>query len=111
MNSLSICACLMPPPAVIGTYLQLPHEDHLALQYASEQLRDDYDIVHRAVLQSGYALKYASAELQGNREIVKEAVSQDLASAWHTSDWLCQAATRCACRGEHDAVRVNQQCG
>ena len=46
----------------------------MALQYASERLRDNYDIVIKAVEQSGIALQYASYRLRNTREIVLKAI-------------------------------------
>ena len=48
-----------------------------ALEYASEELRNDREIVLAAVSQYAYALEYASEELRNNREIVLAAVSQN----------------------------------
>ena len=48
-----------------------------ALEYASEQLKNEPAVVMRAVAQSGDALQYASRELRDSRDIVMEAVSKD----------------------------------
>ena len=50
-----------------------------ALQFASNERKEDRRIVLEAVKQNGAALQYASAELQGDREIVLEAVKNN---AW-----------------------------
>jgi hypothetical protein len=50
-----------------------------ALQYASEVLRGDREVVMAAVQQNGDALAYASEELKGDREVVMAAVQQN----WH----------------------------
>ena len=59
-----------------------------ALQYASAELQDDWEIVMVAVKQNGNALQYASAELKGDREIVMEAVAQDPKALQYASDEL-----------------------
>jgi hypothetical protein len=51
--------------------------DGLQLQFASERLRDDYNIVLTAVKQNGLALEFASGRLQNNRDIVLAAVKQN----------------------------------
>jgi hypothetical protein len=48
-----------------------------ALEYASEELKRDREVVMEAVKQEGTALQYASEELRGDREVVLEAVKQD----------------------------------
>ena len=45
-----------------------------ALQYASDALRDDAEVVLAAVKMDGVALKFASDELRGDREVVLGAV-------------------------------------
>ena len=47
-----------------------------ALEYASEALQADREIVLEAVRQDGYALEYASGDLQADRDFVLEAVRQ-----------------------------------
>ena len=47
-----------------------------ALQYASEELRGDREVVMTAVSRTGWALRFTSEELRGDREIVMKAVSQ-----------------------------------
>ena len=47
------------------------------LQYASEELKADREIVMGAVKLHGEALRHASAELRGDREIVTEALMHD----------------------------------
>lgn len=42
-----------------------------ALQYASEELKSDREVVLEAVEQSGYALEFASKKLQKDKEILK----------------------------------------
>ena len=45
------------------------HRDGLALQYASETLQNDKEVVLAAVTEYAYALKYASKELQEDPEV------------------------------------------
>lgn len=47
----------------------------LALQYASDDDQNNYDIVIQAVENNGLALQFASPEMQKNRNIVKAAVT------------------------------------
>ncbi|MEI8329309.1 MAG: DUF4116 domain-containing protein, partial [Chlamydiia bacterium] len=65
---------LINRPALVNPILNLPT---LALQYASEQLRDDQDIVLAAVKASGLSLQFASERLQTTIPIVAEALKQD----------------------------------
>ena len=48
-----------------------------ALEFASEELRADKEVVLAAVQQDGQALWGASEELRGNRQVVLAAVQQD----------------------------------
>ncbi|KAG2374728.1 hypothetical protein C9374_010472 [Naegleria lovaniensis] len=57
--------------------LQQVKHDGFALEYASQELRNDREIVLEAVKQNGFALEYASQELRNDREIVLEAVKQN----------------------------------
>jgi CxxC motif-containing protein len=47
------------------------------LHYASNRLKNNYDIVKEAVKNSWFNLRYASEELKNNKEIVTIAVAQD----------------------------------
>ena len=47
-----------------------------ALQFATEALQDDWEVVFAAVQQDGAALTFASKALRGNRSIVLAAVTQ-----------------------------------
>ena len=47
------------------------------LKYASDELRNDRDVVLTAVKQDGWALGWASLELRNNKEVVLTAVRQD----------------------------------
>lgn len=48
-----------------------------ALQYASEILQNDYEIVQRSVQYNGKSLLYASNELKKDRDIVLKAIEQN----------------------------------
>ena len=48
-----------------------------ALQYATEELKGDREIVLAVVSKHGLALQFATEELKGDREIVLAAVSKD----------------------------------
>jgi hypothetical protein len=41
----------------------------LTLQYASEELKNNYDIVKKAVINNGYSLEYANDDLKNNFEL------------------------------------------
>ena len=43
-----------------------------ALQYASDELQADKEVVLMAVKQNGYAINYASEELKNDPEFMKE---------------------------------------
>ena len=53
------------------------------LQYASQELQDDEDVVLAAIENShdGYALQFASERLRGNKEIVLAAIKKEYGSA------------------------------
>ena len=53
------------------------NEDAMALQYASERLKDDKEVVLAAVNQDGWALQYASERLKDDKEVILTAVKQD----------------------------------
>ena len=46
----------------------------LALQYASDRLRNNYEVVMLAVKKNGLALEFASEELKNNSEIIFQAI-------------------------------------
>jgi hypothetical protein len=46
------------------------------LKYAASSIRDDKDIVLRAVSKNGNVVKYASPSLQHDRDVMLMAVSQ-----------------------------------
>ena len=53
------------------------NQNGFALQYATEEQKNDPNIVLAAVKQNGQALMYASYDLKKNPEIVKAAIEQD----------------------------------
>lgn len=60
----------------------------LALQYASEELRGDIDVVQLAVNENGEALQYASLDLKENPIIVRHATDQTMAALAYASPKL-----------------------
>ena len=62
--------------------------DGRALQYATEELKGDHEIVLAAVSNYGQALQYAAEELKGDREIVLAAVSEDGCSLNYATNGL-----------------------
>ena len=59
-----------------------------ALQYTSDDLRSDREVVIAAVKQNGVALEYASRELLSDRDFMLAAVGQDGATLEYASDEL-----------------------
>ena len=57
-----------------------------ALEYASEELRNDKDIVMAAMEQNWRALRYASDELRNDREVVLAAVAYNIRALQYASD-------------------------
>ena len=53
------------------------HQNGVSLEYASQELRGDREVVLAAVHQNGVALEYASEELRTDREVVLAAVRQN----------------------------------
>ena len=53
--------------------LRAVEDDGMALEYASEELKGDREVVMAAVKQTGWALQYASKELKGDKEFMKSA--------------------------------------
>jgi len=51
-------------------------QDGCALEFASDELRNDKEVVLVAVTQWGYALKYASAALRNDKEVALKAVAR-----------------------------------
>lgn len=54
-------------------FLKALQQDGLVLVHASDELRNDREVVLTAIRQNGLALKYASAELQADEEMVRVA--------------------------------------
>ena len=57
-----------------------------ALEYASEELRDNYDFMMAAVKRDGFALEYANEELRNNSDIVIVAVKQNWQALRYASE-------------------------
>ncbi len=57
--------------------LKVVAEKGLALEYCTEELRNNFEVVMAAVTQCGEALRYASLELRNNVDIAKMAVMQN----------------------------------
>ncbi len=68
--------------------LQAVTKNGLALQYASDKLKDDREIVLAAVTKWAGALQYASDKLNDDREIVLVAVTNDGSALEYASDEL-----------------------
>ena len=49
----------------------------MALQYTSNEMQKDKEVVLVAVAQHGQALRYASDDLQKDKEVVLTAIRQD----------------------------------
>ena len=56
-----------------------------ALQYASDDMKNNYDIVLEAVKQNGRALQHASDNIKNNYDIVLAALNQDAYALQHAS--------------------------
>ena len=63
-------------------------EDGLALEYASDELETDQQVVLATVKQNGLALKFASDELKTDQQVVLEAVKQTGLAVKFASDHL-----------------------
>jgi hypothetical protein len=63
-------------------------KDGCVFTCASEELKNDREVVLAAVNQQGCALRYASNEFRNDREIVIAAVNRDGCALWHVSDEL-----------------------
>jgi hypothetical protein len=66
------------------------------IKYASEELKNDKEVVLEALTRDGCSLFYVSKELQNNREVVLEAVKQDGRSLFFASKEL-QELRNCTC--------------
>ena len=63
-------------------------QNGMALQWAPETLRNDKNIVKAAVQQNGMALQWAPEILKNNKEIVMEAIQQDgFALTWASKEF------------------------
>ena len=60
----------------------------LALEYATEELRGDREVVMTAVASNGWALEYATEDLRGDREVVMTAVASNGWGVNHASEEL-----------------------
>ena len=60
----------------------------IALEFAAPHLRDDREIVLKAVKKWGIALKHASCRLQADREVVMAAVNRNSAALKYASKKL-----------------------
>jgi hypothetical protein len=58
------------------------------LEYASDRLKDNFNIVLTAVKQDGFALQYASERLRGDKIIVLEALKQGNNSTFAYANYL-----------------------
>lgn len=58
------------------------------LQYASEALKGDRDVVMEAVKYDGCSLQYASEELRGDKDVVMEAAKNDWEALQYASEDL-----------------------
>ena len=67
---------------------QIISSDGLALQFASDELRNDEEVVLEAVIKDGLALQFASGELRNNIKVVLEAVKKDGLALQFASDEL-----------------------
>ena len=56
------------------------------LYYASEELRDDEEVVYEAVKNKGIILKYASKRLRAKKDIVIAAIQSDKRAKMYISD-------------------------
>jgi hypothetical protein len=63
-------------------------QNGLALQYASDGLKDNSTIVEEAIKKNGLALQYASDGLKDNSTIVEEAIKQNGLALQYASDGL-----------------------
>ena len=67
------------------------------LEYASAELKSDKDVVLTAVTKKGYLLCYVGPELQDNEQIVRAAVEENPASLEHASERI---------RGDKDIIQI-----
>ena len=65
-------------------------EDGMALEFTSEDLRGDREVVLAAVAENGLALEFASKELQGNFDVVLTAIAENGFALEYSSAELAQ---------------------
>lgn len=81
-------------------------QNGLALQYVSEELRDDRNLILAAVQQNGLALQFASERLRRDEGVVLAAVKQNSMSVQFSGEFDFTAAleiTRVAVTQDHKA--------
>ena len=57
-----------------------------ALEFATDELRGDREVVMKAVSENGYALEHATEELRADREVAMKAVSQEGPALQHARE-------------------------
>mmetsp|Transcript_47062 Transcript_47062/g.86259 ORF Transcript_47062/g.86259 Transcript_47062/m.86259 type:complete len:420 (-) Transcript_47062:114-1373(-) len=72
--------------AIVYQELRGPQDCSIALQLESEAMRDNEDVLLRAVARDGTALRYASEAMKGNRKVVLRAVEQNGWALQYASD-------------------------
>jgi len=86
--------------------LALIKDSIAALFYASDKLKGDKDVVVTAVGQNGMALYYASNELKGDKDVVVTAVKQNVKSLKYASYTLqCYDVVLAAVKENADALK------
>ena len=80
----------LPPYQIVNAtvFKSVVKQDGLALQYVSDTLKADKEIVMAAVQQNGLALQYASDTLKADKEIVMATVQQDGLALQYASNTL-----------------------
>ena len=48
----------------------------MQLEYASDELKNDKDVVEKAITSCGAAIKFASNELKNDKEVIEKSVEQ-----------------------------------
>ena len=82
-------------------------ENGEALEYASNELKKDKEVVLAAVKKHGWALDYASKELQNDRDVVLAAVKENGYALRHASEELKndEKVVLVAVRKDRDALK------
>ena len=75
-----------------------------ALEYASDELRNDRGVVMAAVARYGYALRFASAELKADREVAMAAVANNRTALRFASAELHREVVMAAVAQDGDAL-------